>query len=328
MTDVLELLKRSDPVDAHELRTQEPPAEVLERILTSGPERHTRRTPRFLVPAAGLGLAALIALAVLVGGGARPDEAAASALKRIADAARAQPPTLAPGDGRFLYFQSESSGFLAMADERPFHRGIRTPDDFGFLLNFRSTQEAWVGDSNGLVRNTMTAPTFATPRDRRVWEEAGRPKLPNASDDESPTNSPIERLRIPTDPAALVDYMRARAEDQDEDDAWVFGTLFTDYLREWGLTPKQRAALYEAAARLPGVELLGKRRDPEGRSGIGFAMSDADEHVRHTLIVDPDTGELLAQIDRTLPGGPIPPRATTQTVFHSPTLVDTAGDRP
>ena len=57
-------------------------------------------------------------------------------------------------------------------------------------------------------------------------------------------------------------------------------------------------------------------------------MSDDDDHVRHTLIVDPDTGELLAQIDTTLPGGPIPPRATTQTVFHSPTLVDTAGERP
>jgi hypothetical protein len=340
MTDVLELLKRADPVDARELRSHEPPADVLEAILAT-PQREAgrrerqartgrgpRRRVRLFAPAVGLGLAAVVAVAVLVGGGARPDEAAAAALERIADAARTQPPTLAPGDGRFLYFQSESRSFLAMADERPFHRGIRTPDDFGFLLNFRATQEAWVGDSNGLVRNTMTAPTFATARDRRTWEQAGRPRLPQASDDESPTNSGIERLRIPTEPAELVDYMRARADEQDEGNAWIFGTLFTDYLREWGLTPKQRAALYDAAARLPGVELLGKRKDPDGRSGIGFAISDDDAHVRHTLIVNPDTGELLAQIDSTLPGGPIPPRATTETVFHSPTLVDTAGDRP
>ena len=275
MTDVLDLLKRADPVDAKELRSHEPPADVLEAILAtpqrdaSRRERQSRagrapraRRPHLLLPAAGLGLAAVIAVAVLVGGGARPDEAAAAALERLADAARTQPPTRAPGDGRFLYFQSESKGFLAMAGERPFHRGIRTPDDFGFLLNFRSTQEAWVGDSNGFVRNTSTAPTFATPRDRQAWEEAGRPRLPGASDQDSPTNSPIERLRIPTEPAALVDYMRARAEEQDESNAWIFGTLFTDYLREWGLTPEQRAALYEAAARLPGVATARQAQGP------------------------------------------------------------------
>jgi hypothetical protein len=336
MTDVIELLKRADPADREQLRAKDPPRATLNAILANPrpadgsvavPRRHRRA--RLLAPAAALAAALIAVVLVLPGGGGRGvQSAAAAALERIADIARAQPPTLPPGDSRFLYFRLESKGFLAMGPEPPFHRGIRTRDDFGFLLDFRTTQEVWVGEHRGLVRNAGAAPTFASPRDRRAWEEAGRPKLPPAHDDTTPTNSGIERLRIPTDPSALLDHLRERAESEDHGNAWIFGTLLTDYLREWGITPEQRAALYEAAARLPGVDLLGPRRDPAGRRGVGFAMNDGEEHMRHTLIVDPDTGELLAQTSQTLPGGPIPPGATTSTVFHSPVLVGHQGERP
>jgi hypothetical protein len=320
MTDVLELLKDADPADAHELRGEAPPRDTLAAIIASTPPtpaRPRRRGPvRLLAPAAAVAAASVAAVLLVPGGGGRSVEsAAAAALERIADVARAQPPTLPPGDRRFLYFRLESKGFLAM-------------DHFRYLLEFRSTQESWVGERNGLVRNVGEAPTFAAPEDRRAWEAAGRPKLPEAYEDESPTNSPIERLRIPTDPDALLDYLRARAARNDEDNEWIFATMITDYLREWGVTPDQRAALYEAAAMLPGVELLGKRTDPAGREGTGFAMDNPREHMRNTLIVDPDTAELLAQVSETLPGGPIRAGMTSTTVFHSPVLVESAGELP
>jgi len=323
MTDVLELLKEADPADVHDLRREGPPRDVLAAILASPPPARPRAVrprkrwrTRVLAPAAGLVAATLAAVLLVPGGGGRGVESAtAAALERIADVARAQPPTLPPGDHRFLYFRLETKGFMAR-------------DHFRFLLDFRSTQESWVGERNGLVRNTGEAPTFASPRDRAAWEAAGRPKLPGAWEDETPTNSPIERLRIPTDPGALLDHLRARADRNDEDNGWIFATLITDYLREWGVTPEQRAALYGAAARLPGVELLGERTDPEGRRGTGFAMDNPREHMRQTLIVDPDTAELLAQVSETLPGGPIRAGATTTTVFHAPVLVASAGERP
>jgi hypothetical protein len=331
MTDVLELLKQADPADVGDLRREAPPRDTLVTILARPPATppRRRRPMRVLAPAAALAAAvAAVVLLVPGGGGRNVDSAAAAALERIADVARAQPPTLPPGDDRFLYFRLETRGFMALADEPPFHRGIRSSDDFGFLLDFRSTQESWVGEHGGLVRNTGGAPTFASPRDRTAWERAGRPKLPAAYEDETPTNTGIERLRIPTDPGALLDYLRDRADRNGEDNAWIFGTMITDYLREWGVTPEQRAALYEAAARLPGVELLGDRTDPDGRRGTGFAMDDAGAHLRHTLIIDPDTGELLAEVSETLPGNPIPAGAKSQTLFHSPVLVQSAGERP
>jgi hypothetical protein len=329
MTDVLELLRQVDPVDVAELRLETPPQDRLHDILVSKPVTTRRRRPlaRVLLPACGLGAAVGVTLA-LVTGGDRVDTAAAAALHDIADVARAQPATLAPGDHRFLYSKLEGEGFLAMADEPPYHRGIRTADDFGFLLDFNYTQEVWIGEHGGRIRNRASAPRFATARDRQVWKAAGRPTRPPAYDDEFPLDRGIERLRIPTDPDSLLAYLRRRAAASDEDDTWIFTTLITDYLREWGVTPDQRAALFDAAARLPGVELLGTRRDPAGRVGVGFAMVDEHEHARHTVIIDRDTGELLAEIDQTTPGGPIPAGATRYAMFESPVLVDAIGERP
>jgi hypothetical protein len=333
MTDVLELLKDADPVELDRLRAEAPPADRLEAILASGREGQRakrRRSPlRMLVPAGGLAAVVAVALLLVAGGEGRSvDSAAAAALKELADAARAHPPTLPPGDDRFLYFRTESKAFLAKPDEPPFNTGIRTRDDFGFLLEFESIQEAWVGEDRGRLRNAAGTPRLASPRDRRVWERAGRPKLPGAYDQESPHDTGIERLRLPADPDALLAELRARARDEGKGDSRVFSTLIPGYLREWGVTPEQRATLYEAAARLPEVELLGERRDPEGRPGVGFAMVDEESENRQTLILDKDTGLLLAEIWQPLPGGPIPPRATGYHVFRAPVLVDAAGERP
>jgi hypothetical protein len=331
MTHVLELLKQADPVDMHRLRAETPPRDALESILASRPPRQPRRHRRALVPALGAGLAAVAAVALLLvtgGDGRRVDIAAAAALEELADAARAQPPTLAAGDARFLYFRLEGDGYLAMADEPPFNRGIRTEEDFGFLVDFSHTQEVWIGEESGRVRNTFGAVRLASRRDREAWESAGRPKLPQASDDEFPLSQGIERLRIPTDPGELLERLRRRAEENDEGNVWIFSTMITDHLREWGVTPAQRASLLEAAARVPGIELLGERLDPSGRPGVGFAMVDEQEHARHTLIIDRDTGELLAELTETLPGGPIPAGATQYTVFESPVLVGSPGERP
>jgi hypothetical protein len=331
MTDVLELLKQADPVDVNELRAEMPPREALDAILASRPPREPRRHRRALVPALGAGLAVVAAVALLLvtgGDGRRVEPAAAAALEKLADAARAQPPTLVPGDARFLYFRLEGTGYLAMAGEPPFNRGIRTEDDFGFLVAFRHTQEVWIGEERGRGRNTFGAVRLRSQRDRAAWEAAGRPKLPPASDEEFPLSQGIERLRIPTDPDALLEQLRRRAERNDEGNVWIFTTMITDYLREWGVTPEQRATLLEAAARVPGIDLLGERKDPKGRPGTGFAMVDEQEHARHTLIIDRDTGELLAELTETLPGGPIPAGATQYTVFESPVLVGSPGERP
>ena len=77
-------------------------------------------------------------------------------------------------------------------------------------------------------------------------------------------------------------------------------TAVGDYLRETATTPAQRAALYEVAATIDGVVLLGDVTDHAGRSGTAVAIDDAEQGVRHTMVFDPDTGVLLEELDVTL----------------------------
>jgi hypothetical protein len=71
--------------------------------------------------------------------------------------------------------------------------------------------------------------------------------------------------------------------------------LVGDDLRETSASPAERAALYEVAARIPGVELVGSVTDPAGRTGVAVAMTDTTNHMRQTLIFDPQTAQLLAE---------------------------------
>jgi hypothetical protein len=68
-----------------------------------------------------------------------------------------------------------------------------------------------------------------------------------------------------------------------------------DLLRESPASPALRKALYEVAAGIPGVRLVGNLKDALGRTGVGV-----ERNGEETLLIDPATGQLLAELD---PGG-------------------------
>lgn len=169
---------------------------------------------------------------------------------------------------------------------------------------------------------------FPSARDRRAWIEAGRPSLPGGDTFEDRDGGGIERSRLSTDPDELLEQLQHDAEDGDHGNAYIFSELIADHLREPGVNPKQRAALYEVAARLSGIELVGPRTDREGRRGTAFASKDDEGRNRVTLIIDPDTGVLLAKRTVALPGNPIPAGTVVEdSTFTAPAIVDGIGER-
>ena len=97
------------------------------------------------------------------------------------------------------------------------------------------------------------------------------------------------------DPDALWERLESDAE---EGGSSRYDRMFTrvgDSLRETAATSAQRAALYEVAARIPGVELLGRVTDRSGRPGLAVARVDEANATRHTLIFDPETSQLLGE---------------------------------
>jgi hypothetical protein len=106
---------------------------------------------------------------------------------------------------------------------------------------------------------------------------------------------------LPTDPAALNTVLSNNVKDFGPDPNPTGGVssvqeLYVtvgDLLRESPASPALRKALYDVAAGIPGVRLVGNMKDRLGRTGVGV------ERDGETLLIDPATGRLLADMDGT-----------------------------
>jgi hypothetical protein len=96
---------------------------------------------------------------------------------------------------------------------------------------------------------------------------------------------------LPTDPGQLTAALQADIKGAGPDPQSELFTIVGDLLRESPAPPALRKALYDVAAGIPGVHLTGKVTDALGRTGTGV------ERDGETLVVDPDNGALLADVE-------------------------------
>jgi len=95
---------------------------------------------------------------------------------------------------------------------------------------------------------------------------------------------------LPTDPAKLEPVLQSDIKGAGPNPTAELYTVVGDLLRESPAPPALREALYEIAAGIPGVKLVGHYKDALGRTGT------AVERDGETLVIDPANGELLADI--------------------------------
>jgi hypothetical protein len=270
-------------------------------------------------------LATLAAGAVAAGAGlvvgARGTETASAApvLKRAASVARTQPPLVAHA-GQFVYTKSESITLDTYGGDGT---------SFGALIPW--SRESWIGPAGGRMRQVPGTPRFVTDRDREAWIAAGRPSFTGPAADEPTSLPPARPLDLPVDADQLYDRFKAEAARYGPrlyDEMFVY---VGDSLRETNVSPEQRAALYQVAARIPGVELVGPVVDSAGRHGIAVAKDDDVNRIRSVLVFDPNTSVLLAEEETTLDGSSLRYPAGTRIesiTYLETTVVDALGARP
>lgn len=284
-------------------------------------EKKRRLSSRKLLPVAGLAAAAAAVAIALVGVGneAAIDAEAAAVLRQAAERTREQPP-LPSGVG--IYTRSVNAYLTTWADV----------GNFSVLVPH--VREAWIERNRTVIRTRSGKPKFLSDRDRERWIAAGRP--PIAESDSPPVEVEHERPSdLPTDPDALFAAIEDEARGHSEGTYRQMFTRVGDYLREasesTSFSVDQRAALYEVAARIPGIELIGEVRDPVGRKGVAVAMAQPSDGVRHTLVIEPRTGRLLSEEQVTLAENPYDYPAGTvighSTVGIRPHLVHAPGAR-
>ncbi len=301
MTDELDLLRRhrSEPTPPSD-ETRAAARESLARAIRGqahapggAVRRNDSRSRRRLLAGAALA-AALAGLAIAFGASLRsgsttePALAAGPVLRQLARVASAQPWAV-PGPGQYLYTASHS---LTESD-------TVLPGGVYCQVVFQEYRQNWIAaDGEGLFREIDGPAHYLSHRQANACEA-----VPAQSAGESDTWAapgclsidPIPLGRLPRNPARLrARLLTGKVEGGPPGPAEAF-TQVGDLLRETDAPPALRAALYRAAAGLPGVKSLGTVTDKLGRRGLGLAF---DSHgTRHELIFSAATSALLAEQD-------------------------------
>ncbi|MFF0753170.1 CU044_5270 family protein [Streptomyces sp. NPDC004267] len=297
--ELVELLPPPEAAELTPLRHQV----LRHRILNAAqaPARR-RRVPRFALPAAaGAALAATLVVAVVSGephGPAGPSRdggvavpaapTAGQVLARAALAASATPRAAARPD-QFVYIESLTAHAARRADGGP------------VALPAAHRRQVWLsadGTREGLLREAGSPDSAlgvrgpvglidhrgATPRPGTLG-----PAEPSVT---QPTHTFVAAL--PTDPETLLRLVYAQTRPTDGGDPHqraftAIGTLLTE---TWA-PPRVTAALYEAAARIPGTTVLPRATDAAGRDGVAVARTAHGEQTQ--WIFDRTTSAFLGE---------------------------------
>jgi hypothetical protein len=300
MTDELDLLRRnrSEPLPpSDEARTAA--RQALERAMRRNPHAPTDDTRRrragshrrVLLSAAAAVTLAIVTIAV--GASLRsssttePALAAGPVLLRLARIASSQPWAV-PGPGQYLYTTSHS---LTEADT-VLAGGVYCQ------LVFEQYRQNWIAaNGEGLFRETDGPAHYRSRREAAACRKDAPAQPAGVGETWAAPGclsiDPIPLGSLSRDPAKLrARLLTGKVEGGPPGPSEAF-TQVGDLLRETDAPPALRAALYRAAAGLPGVKSLGTVTDKLGRRGVGLAF---DSHgVRHELIFSARTSALLAE---------------------------------
>ncbi|SDG21330.1 hypothetical protein SAMN05421505_102274 [Sinosporangium album] len=325
--------------DSDALRGQE--ERLLSAIAAEAPlpEGNGRPRRRFAVHLR-VGLAAGLAAAALTAGGvvflldAEQKPAAVihtmpmNAEKTLTRAAEKADefPELRPRPGQYLVFESQTMEPVEANDADGHHR---------YLVRGRS--KVWMpfegdsthGFSEGVTLKPRPYPGWPIPPG--AWEGVGVRTGPEKAADFDQRAEYLRTdyayvSRLPTDPAKMYQHLYTGLKPGPEADleAWnrVGGLLAGAYL-----PAAQRAALFRAAAAIPGVVGVGKAVDAAGRTGIAAARVDPWLGVREEYIFDSKTygflGNRRTVVDARLAEAPVGSVLTSNALVKV-SLVDRA----
>jgi hypothetical protein len=311
--DEIELLRgfRRDLSDADPDEVETARAELMRAIDREGslPSASAKRS-RVLslrrpgLAAVGAAAAAVAAAGVLLvalssGPGGTPT-AAARVLRHAALVAATRPNEAPPRVGQYVYTKSKGAA-LSLHPVAGGLGGVLSP----------AVRQSWIGpDGSGRTREVRLPARSIAPPHRVVGSRPGDRILDHSY---GPGQlSYLDLSHLPTDPDALRRLIEERkVEGGPPGDVETFA-IISDVLRQSYAPPKLRAALYEIASGLSGVELLGKVRDPAGRQGVVVAY--VQNGVRNELIFNPKTSILLGERNVLVDPGTAELRAPPGTV--------------
>ncbi|MFB9441556.1 CU044_5270 family protein [Dactylosporangium vinaceum] len=228
-----------------------------------------------LAGALAAALTAALLTAQVTDFGRRPAaSAAASEVLHGAAAAALTRPDVTVRDDQFVYVESFDSG-VAIGPA-------------GTRLETRH-RDVWMsvdGTQDGLIRIDRT--DIAVPGCRN-----GRQTQSKGGKSETTACRPVRGYLpdLPTDSDRMREYLYAHSSGGNPRDQQAFTTA-ADLIREAYLSPAALAAVFDAVAKIPGVDVVGDVTDQAGRHGVAVALDEV-QGMRTELVFDKQTHAFL-----------------------------------
>jgi hypothetical protein len=212
-------------------------------------------------------------------------------------------------DGSDINWQETTDGQIYVPANREgewvWNRGERVPLE-------SSSEAAKAAAAEIRKRDAASKPPAGAALPVGIWRAAG-----GAFGGNEPTviiGTPLKDSgSLPRDPRALLDIIYERTKGAGKSpDAEAFVTI-ADGLRTGVVPADLRAALYKAAALIPGVTVGDRQATVDGRTGIAIGIPSADGVVRTDIIIDPTSGLVIGEQDVLLKDYPGSPAGTVST---------------
>jgi hypothetical protein len=235
-----------------------------------------RRKPAILTAAAGAAALAAVAITVslLPGNTSGASPAAARLLAKIATTAARQP-GLQVRDSQFWYIKSWVSSLVCNGGSGN-----------NCVLEKPHERQVWQSVSNQCVTGLLREDGQDIP----LTFSTNYLHCPYRGGVHDPTYRFLQSL--PTDPHALLDLIERQMQGQQPRPEEAFTTI-GDLLGEAIAPPRVSAALYRAAALIPGVTVVADATDAIGRHGVAVAMTN--QGVRTEWIFSKQTFQYLGE---------------------------------
>ncbi|WP_328769568.1 CU044_5270 family protein [Streptomyces sp. NBC_00286] len=223
---------------------------------------------RFAMIAIPLATATAVATTVVIATSASEtpstDQEAVDLLNRIA-AVAATKETEPVRDDQYVYIRTQGAMDTRLLEE-----------DIRIHRKYRDSRWTAVdGKRQGLSRMTVLNGPPPKPRDPLNAFARGTRDMTLSPDPNVTTYRELEAL--PTDPDVLIEKIYADTKGQGPTHYAAALEAIGGMLDEATLLPEVGAALYRAAAKIPGVSVVENTKDFAGRPGIGLSFKDRDD---------------------------------------------------
>jgi hypothetical protein len=304
-----------------------------------------RRLGRRVAAVAGLAAvltAAVVAVDTVTHDGRPLTGASASAAEKLNAAAdralRARDPVVRPG--QYLYTRTvEETTVTVLGDGRTgtvtyMHRNLYEvwrPADWNGEWMLRRTDDAEShvlrpGDGKKLPGGRLPAPTTTVLRaPGGDFHHSGGSRTGSWQE---PT--PEFMAGLPRDPRQLLKRVYADSKDQGNDPQTEAFVYVTDILRSGVVPADLRAALFRAAALIPGMQVVDDAVNLDGRQGVAVART-GHAGIRTELVFDPGTGQVIGErqvATRPLSDLRIPAGTPVEYTAVTSAVVDRMGQTP